>query len=141
MSFQSGADKGVTWTPDSTGTPVTICITQWSVDDGGDIIDVTSTCHDGKQAFIAGIQRMNGSVTGFIEATNLPSDIGLKFGAKGTLGVRLTTGTPNRGFTIHVIIEKVTVNSAVNGAVNFQFSYKSDALNAAGATVTSITYP
>lgn len=138
MSFQAGFDKNATWTPDTDGGATTLCITGWTVDDGGDIIDVTSTCHAGKQAFIAGIQRMNGTINAFLDSDTLPSAVGIKFGAKGNLLVKAATSS----FAIHIIIEKVSYQCEVNGAVKFTFSYKSDALLSSGAiTAGSISYP
>ena len=138
MSFVAGYNLGVTWTPD-TGGGASLCVTGWSPSDGGDLVDVTNTCTNAHQAFIAAIKRTSVNVTAFVNSAVVPSSVNIKFGVKGIIALQFGTST---SYSIHCIIEKVNYQSTVNGALQYNFDVKSDALNADGSYNTSpITYP
>ena len=127
--YQAGWDKYVTFA----GTRLNI--TQWEIDDGGDLVDITHTGHQGFQAWIPCIARVNGSVTAnFTTAQVIWGSPGIRFGATGTITKQFGTSNP---FTIAVIVEKVTSRSVVNGVVSYTFSYKSDAESGGGASCVS----
>ena len=124
--YQAGYDKYVTFS----GTRLNI--TQWDVDDGGDLVDITHTGHGGQQAFIPCIRRAGGNVTAnFTSGQILPNLI--YFGAAGTITVLCGTTNP---FTFKILVEKVTYRSAVNGVVSYTFSYKSDAESGGTSSIT-----
>lgn len=137
MSFVAGYDKGVTWQPDG-GAAITICITGWTVDDTGDLVEVTNTCSRRWQAFLAAINRGGVNVTAFFDSAQVPSTANIKFGVKGTIGVSTGAAT---AWSIHCIIEKVNYKSTVNGVVEYNFDVKADSLKTDGTYTDAITYP
>lgn len=130
-----GYDKSIQWTADSGGAAAEVHVTGWDWNDGGDLVEVTNTGHDGQQAFVATIKRVGVNVTmNFYKAKNLTA-IDIKFGSKGTLTCSsgLTTD-----FEIHCIVEKVNWKQVVNGVLAVNVDVKSDALKADGTVVNSI---
>ena len=127
--YQAGWDKYCVFK----GTRLNI--TQWSVADGIDLVEITHTGHSGRQAFLAGIQRTSGSITaGRTTSQLISSNPGIVAGATGTLLVLVGSTNP---WTVNIIIETVNWQSTANGQVTYNFSYKSDEESAA----TSITRP
>ena len=126
--YQAGWDKYVTFN----GTRLNI--TQWEVDEGGDLVDITHTGHNGEQAWIPCIQRTSGSVTAnFTTSQVIGASPGIYFGATGTITAQVGSSNP---FNIKIIVEKVTYRSAVNGVVSYTFTYKSDAESGGTSSVT-----
>lgn len=124
MAFVAGYDKGVTFTLDG-GSLVTLKVTGWNQEDGGDILETTHTGSSGSDAYIAGISRCPGNVTANVDAAALPNAAspGITFGAKGTITCNVGSSSP---WSVHVVIEKVHWSSTVAGLVSFNFDYKSD---------------
>ena len=117
--YQAGYDKFVTFA----GTRLNI--TQWDLEDGGDLVEITHSGHGGEQAFIPCVSRRNGTVTAnFTSSQVINTNPGIKFGATGT--VTVVCGSTNPA-NLKIIVEKVSYRSTVNGVVTYTFSYKSDA--------------
>jgi hypothetical protein len=125
VAFQAGYDKGVTFDLDPAGSPATLQVTGWTVEDGGDVLETTHTGSGGNDAYIAGISRVPGNVTANVDAAALPNAAspGVVFGAKGTLTCAVGGSTP---WSIHIMISKVHWASTVNGLVTYNFDYVSD---------------
>lgn len=137
--YQAGYDKGIVWQPDG-GNPVPINVTGWTDEDGADTPEVTHTGTNAQQAFIAAIKRCPCTFTANLDGGQSPKSIGITGGAKGTLAyTTITQGVAQPSSdSLHVIIEKVSKVSTVNGVVNFTVTAKSDAINASGQVVNSI---
>lgn len=125
MPFQPGYNKTATFTPDS-GSASVLVVTGWTLKDGGDVLEVTSTVHSGLDAYIAGISRIDGNVTAYVDSSALwnAANPGILFGAKGTLSPHVGSST---NWIVHVIVAAVNWSSVVNGVVSYNFDYKSDA--------------
>lgn len=137
--FQSGVDKGVTWTKDAGAAAVAINITGYSEEDGGDTPEISHTGTNGQQAFLAALRRCPCQIDLNYDTGQTPKSIGLIFGAKGTFAFTTgTTGGVATSDSIHVIIEKVGKKSVVNGVVSMSVTAKSDAIKADGTVVNSI---
>ncbi len=128
IAFRSGALLTVTFG----GT--TLNITGFSLEDGGDLLEITHTGTVARQAFIAGIARGEGNVTANTDSAVLPSAT-MRFGTKGTLTCDIGGATP---WSFSIIIAKVHYASTVNGISNYNFDWKSDATTA-GGTMTAPT--
>ncbi len=137
--YVHGYDKGITWQLDG-GSVIPFCIVGWDLDDTGDLIEVTSTCTGGGQAFLAGIQRTGVDFQANFDINNIPTKggTGIRFGAKGTISCQ-TGASP---WAVHVSIASVKWKSTVNGVVSYGLTAKGDALMADGTTVAIVQgYP
>lgn len=125
MAFQAGYNKGATFDLDPAGGPVTLSILGWTVEDGGDVLEITHSESGGNDAYLAGISRMPGNVTANIDAAALPNAAspGIVFGAKGTITLNVGSSSP---WSIHIMISKVHWASEVKGLVTYNFDYVSD---------------
>lgn len=135
MPFQAGWDKAVKWTP-LTGNPlvagvqVTLNITGWSEGDSTDLIDVTSTGSLGIQQLIAAIQRGECRIQGFVDnSVNLRSAaIRIRSGTNGLIEFQAGYVTNRK---LPVRISQVNLQSAVAGAVQFDFVARLDTTSGA----------
>jgi hypothetical protein len=128
MAFQPGYSRGNTFQLDGAGSPTTLKVTGWNLNDTVDVLDVTHSESSGQQALLAGILRGEGNVTANVDAAALPNATapGLVAGAKGTLTANVGGSTP---WSIHCMVTAVHWASVVNGLVTYNFDWKSDSLS------------
>ncbi len=125
--FRSGASNYISWQPTG-GQEVILCNFrhQWSESDEGH--EVTSSCHDGVQAFIASILRGEGSAAFHIRDGDEPWNVGIVAGASGVF--RASFGNIEI-FVIPAYVGRINYENEVAGGTDYSVNFK---LNAEAGT-------
>lgn len=130
MPFVPGFVCGAAATP--IGRPLWVLnVTGHSWKEIVDILDVTSTLHNGIQALIAGILRGDGTVKGFIDSTVYPWNAPIRAGVNALMA--LSVGGLG-SITIPGLIGEVGEQSAVEGKCEYNFAFKLNVLASAAYT-------
>lgn len=126
MPFQAGYDKFTRFKPSFGSNFVIMCVTGHSWSEMIDAIDVTSTCHNGIQALLAGILRGEGNVKANVQSDVLPfNSLGIRAGVNGLLEFYYGYPIP---FTAPCMIVKLNHKSAVESKVEYDFDVRLNTL-------------
>lgn len=106
------------WSIGATFDGTAVCITNGEYDNIVDLLDVTGSCHSGKQALIAGIQRDTISFTMNFNSDATPQAMGISAGGAHTIAF------PSLNISIPCRIERVGWKTVVNGVPTVQVSAK-----------------
>lgn len=129
MPFKAGYPNAITWTP--TGGPTTtLCDFRHSHSESDEGHEVTSSCHNGIQAFISSILRGEGSASFHITTATLPWSLGIVAQATGVLVAQYGDVS---GFTIPVFISRVNYQNETAAGTDYDITWK---LSAESGTYT-----
>ncbi len=124
MAFKQGYNLGALWRLDGAGADTTLAIRGYNTDSKCDMLETTNSGSSGVESYLAGIFRVTGKIEAQVNIAAYPwGTIGITAGAKGTLHLQMGGATPEYA---HIIIETVTKKSAVNGMLEFEFTYRLD---------------
>lgn len=124
MSFQSGFNKGVTWTADNAPS-VGWNVTGHDWEEAIDALDVTHTGTGGIQALLAGILRGDGNVKANFDNAVVPSTFFMRAGFNGVMAFFVGGVTP---FFVPSMIVKVHYQTVVEGKVEWSAMVRLNAL-------------
>lgn len=120
MPFKAGYPNAITWTPTG-GAATTLCDFRHSHSESDEGHEVTSSCHNGIQAFIASILRGEGSASFHITTAQLPWTLGIVAQATGVLTPQYGAQS---GFTIPVFISRVNYQNETAAGTDFDITWK-----------------
>ena len=124
MPFEAGYNKWAAWKVSGAGAASLLQVTDHTWKEAVDKLDFSHTGSEGIQALLAGLLRGTGTVKAKFNSTTMPSGApSIKAGNRGQLQLFLGGALP---FYIPGMITEVQYQSAVAGAVEYQFTVELD---------------
>jgi hypothetical protein len=127
--FGSGKANGVSWQPTGAGAAVDLVAFRHEFSESDEGSEVTSTIHDGVQAFVDSILRGEGTASFHLNSDVYPWDNGISAGAAGVIFAKF--GPTGVEFSIPVHISRVNYQNEVAGGCDYNVTFK---LNAEAGT-------
>jgi len=120
MPFKPGYINGIAWTPTG-GSPTTLCDFRHSHSESDEGHEVTSSCHNGIQAFIASILRGEGTASFHITTASQPWSLGIVAQATGTFSCMYGSQSV---FTIPAFISRVNYQNETAAGTDYDVTWK-----------------
>jgi len=120
MPFKAGYINGIAWTPTG-GSPTTLCQFRHSHSESDEGHEVTSSCHNGIQAFVASILRGEGTASFHITTASQPWSLGIVAQATGYFSCMYGNLSV---FTIPVFISRVNYQNEVAAGTDYDVTWK-----------------
>lgn len=129
MGFKAGYANTVSWLPDGSDEAVELCNFRHSLTLSDEGHEVTSSCHEGIQAFIASILRGEGDASFHIRTEDAPWGISL---SAQSIGIWTAEFGNNDPFEVPIFVSRINYTNEVAGGTDYSISWK---LNAEAGTL------
>ena len=123
MGFKAGAVNRVSWKPDGASAYVELCNFRHGLTFSDEGHEVTSSCHEGTQAFIASILRGEGDASFHLKTEQLPwtSAISIRAQVSGMWKAEFANRNP---FIIPIYISRVAYTNETAGGTDYAVTFK-----------------
>lgn len=133
MGFKAGYANRVSWKPDGAGSYVELCNFRHGLTLSDEGHEVTSSCHEGVQAFIPSILRGEGDASFHLKTEQLPwaSSIAIGPQISGLWKAEFANRDP---YIVPVYISRVAYTNETAGGTDYGVTFK---LNAEAGTLSA----
>ena len=124
MGFTAGYANRVSWQPEGSANYVELCNFRHGLTLSDEGHEVTSSCHEGVQAFIPSILRGEGDASFHINTDQYPWDVGIAAQVSGMMQFEFGDRQP---FYVPVYISRVAYTNETAGGSDYAVSFKLNA--------------